>query len=166
MSETYIRNAVAQIQERRSNADAANPHSHVGIGQDGTLINTRERFVQNVSGMCVKIHPPSLIPAQVPEPGTFNPPNAHLFEPGQSIPNVSFLRQHFLHEGRLTEDQALMIIQRTTEVFEAEPNLVQVKSPVTSERPYRFLRSANWAQYVAIYTVNMCVFMIDACRTR
>ena len=58
-----------------------------------------------------------------------------------------------------------MIIQRTTEVFEAEPNLVHVKSPVTSERHVVFLRSANWAQYVAIYTVNMCVFMIDACRS-
>ena len=134
MSETYIRNAVAQIQERRSNAEAANGPgrvSGVGIGQDGTLINTLERYVQNVSGLCFTNHP--LISAQVPEPGTFNPPNAHLFEPGQNIPNVSFLRQHFLHEGRLTEDQALMIIQRTTEVFEAEPNLVQVKSPVTSE---------------------------------
>lgn len=140
MSETYIRNAVAQIQERRSNAEPANAPGRVsglGIGQDGTLINTLERYVQNVRVACASIFH-ILILAQVPEPGTFNPPNAKLFEHGQSIPNVSFLREHFLREGRLTEDQALMIIQRTTEVFEAEPNLVHVKSPVTSEWPCRF----------------------------
>lgn len=57
MSETYIRNAVAQIQERRSHADPANAPSLVGLGQDGTLINTRERYVQNVGGMCIEIHP-------------------------------------------------------------------------------------------------------------
>lgn len=52
MSETYIRNAVAHIQERRS-AAAVSPGrvSGVGIGQDGTLINTLDRYAPSV-GSC------------------------------------------------------------------------------------------------------------------
>ncbi|KAF8733666.1 hypothetical protein AX14_003683 [Amanita brunnescens Koide BX004] len=117
MSEKYIRNAVAQIQERRPVAAATvapGRVSGVSIGQDGTMINTLDRNIQNV-----------------PEPATFNPPNAHLFEPGQGLPNVPFLKQHFSREGRLTEEQALTILQRTTDLLGTEPNLVQVKSPVT-----------------------------------
>jgi hypothetical protein len=139
MSEKYIRNAVAQIQERRPVAAATvapGRVSGVSIGQDGTMINTLDRNIQNVSGMCFKNHP--LIPEQVPEPATFNPPNAHLFEPGQGLPNVPFLKQHFSREGRLTEEQALTILQRTTDLLGTEPNLVQVKSPVTSEWPSCF----------------------------
>lgn len=48
-------------------------------------------------------------------------------------PNLAFLKDHFFREGRLTEEQALFILQRTTEVLTAEPNLVDVSSPVTSE---------------------------------
>lgn len=46
-------------------------------------------------------------------------------------PNLAFLKDHFFREGRLTEEQALFILQRTTEVLTAEPNLVDVSSPVT-----------------------------------
>lgn len=73
------------------------------------------------------------------------------------MPNVSFLKQHFAREGRLTEEQALTIIQRTTEVLEKEPNLIQVKSPVTSEWVFCFPGFTEQAQYAEIYTVNMCV---------
>ncbi|KAK2462791.1 hypothetical protein APHAL10511_005182 [Amanita phalloides] len=117
MSETYIRNAVAQIQERRSSVPPPAPPGRVsglGIGQDGTEINTLDRVVQNV-----------------PEPASYNPPDAHIFEPGQRLPNVSFLKQHFIREGRVTEAQALEIIKRTTFLFEKDPNLVYVSSPVT-----------------------------------
>jgi serine/threonine-protein phosphatase 2B catalytic subunit len=48
-------------------------------------------------------------------------------------PNPTFLKEHFFREGRLTEEQALFILERTTEVLQREPNLVDVKSPVTSE---------------------------------
>ncbi|KAN0126131.1 Metallo-dependent phosphatase-like protein [Lactarius tabidus] len=50
---------------------------------------------------------------------------------GRRKPNAEFLRDHFLHEGRLTEVQALAILRQSTGVLTAEPNVLKVKSPVT-----------------------------------
>ena len=52
---------------------------------------------------------------------------------GDLLPNPDFLKQHFFHEGRLTEDQALYILHQATTLLSREPNLVNVESPVTSE---------------------------------
>jgi serine/threonine-protein phosphatase 2B catalytic subunit len=58
---------------------------------------------------------------------------------GRRKPNAEFLRDHFIHEGRLTEDQALAILRQCTDVLAAEPNLLKVKSPVTGMSPsYRY----------------------------
>jgi serine/threonine-protein phosphatase 2B catalytic subunit len=118
MSETYIRNAVAQIQERRTSLPAPQPGRAPGqgVGQDCSEVNTIERAVQNV-----------------PEPASFRPSDEQVFrnEPGRRVPDTAFLKQHFIREGRLREDQALEIVERATSVLGREPNLVQVKSPVT-----------------------------------
>ena len=58
-------------------------------------------------------------------------------EKGHRVPDTTFLKQHFIREGRLREEQALEIVERMTTVLSREPNLVQVKSPVTSELRYR-----------------------------
>lgn len=47
-------------------------------------------------------------------------------------PNPPLLRDHFFQEGRLTEIQAMFILERATQMLSREPNLVKVKSPVTS----------------------------------
>ena len=47
-------------------------------------------------------------------------------------PNHEFLKSHFYREGRLTEDQALYILEHATRIFSTEANMVPVKSPVTS----------------------------------
>lgn len=52
---------------------------------------------------------------------------------GERKPNTLFLKDHFCREGRLTEEQALFIVERTTDLLSREPNMVDVKSPVTSE---------------------------------
>jgi serine/threonine-protein phosphatase 2B catalytic subunit len=52
---------------------------------------------------------------------------------GEPLPNADFLKEHFFHEGRLTEAQALYILQQATTLLSGEPNLVNVESPVTSE---------------------------------
>ncbi|KAF8154774.1 Metallo-dependent phosphatase-like protein [Crassisporium funariophilum] len=46
-------------------------------------------------------------------------------------PNHEYLKKHFFHEGRVTETQALYILEAATNVFSREPNMVPVKSPVT-----------------------------------
>ncbi|KZP11308.1 Metallo-dependent phosphatase [Athelia psychrophila] len=45
------------------------------------------------------------------------------------------LGAHVFWEGRLTESQALQILDQATQVLSAEPNLVYVANPVTSASP-------------------------------
>jgi serine/threonine-protein phosphatase 2B catalytic subunit len=51
---------------------------------------------------------------------------------GRQLANPEFLKGHFLREGRLTDSQALWILEKTTELLEKEDNLMEVASPVTS----------------------------------
>jgi len=50
---------------------------------------------------------------------------------GRQKPNPDFLRDHFLREGRLTEQQALTILRMATALLTSEPNVLMVPSPVT-----------------------------------
>jgi len=50
---------------------------------------------------------------------------------GEKKPNHEFLKSHFYREGRLTEEQALYILEHATKIFSTEANMVPVKSPVT-----------------------------------
>ena len=61
------------------------------------------------------------------------PPSAEQFWSPQdpSKPNLQYLKQHFCREGRLTEEQALWIIQAGTEVLRSEPNLLEMDAPIT-----------------------------------
>lgn len=78
---------------------------------------------------------------------------------GNSKPNPKFLREHFFREGRLTEGQALFILEHTTTVLTQEPNMVDVKSPVTSELAQMSRNDFNskCLQYVETFMVNTCV---------
>jgi len=46
-------------------------------------------------------------------------------------PDLAFLKQHFYREGRLTEEQAIFIINRGTEILRTEPNLLEMDAPIT-----------------------------------
>ena len=46
-------------------------------------------------------------------------------------PDHAFLKNHFYREGRLSEEHALYILEKTTEILRAEPNLLYVDAPVT-----------------------------------
>ena len=46
-------------------------------------------------------------------------------------PDVAFLKNHLYREGRLSEEHALYIIEKATEILKAEPNLLSVDAPVT-----------------------------------
>ena len=63
----------------------------------------------------------------------FNPPNEEqFFSPhDRTKPNLQFLKQHFYREGRLTEEQALWIIETGTQVLKSEPNLLEMDAPIT-----------------------------------
>lgn len=70
----------------------------------------------------------------VPQPVAHRPTDAELYvktDHGTAKPNPDYLKGHFFQEGRLTESQALFILQQATDILSREPNLVEVKSPVT-----------------------------------
>lgn len=46
-------------------------------------------------------------------------------------PDIAFLKNHLYREGRLSEEHALYIIEKATDVLKAEPNLLSVDAPVT-----------------------------------
>lgn len=48
-------------------------------------------------------------------------------------PDIVFLKNHFYREGRLSEEHALYILDKASELLRSEPNLVQVDAPVTGE---------------------------------
>lgn len=47
------------------------------------------------------------------------------------LPDIKFLKDHFYREGRLTEEQALFILEKGTEILKSEPNLLEVGAPIT-----------------------------------
>ena len=63
----------------------------------------------------------------------FNPPPDDLFwaPNDRSKPNLQYLKQHFSREGRLTEQQALWIIEQGTKILKSEPNLLEMDAPIT-----------------------------------
>lgn len=89
---------------------------------------------------------------------------------GEMLPNADFLKQHFFHEGRLTEAQALYILQQATSLLTQEPNLVHVESPVTSESALshkwacELNDSSMWGYTWAIRALSMFPFCLPALR--
>jgi serine/threonine-protein phosphatase 2B catalytic subunit len=60
------------------------------------------------------------------------PTDEQFFSPqDRSKPNLPFLKQHFYREGRLTEDQALFIIEECTRILAEEPNMLEMDAPIT-----------------------------------
>ncbi|KAK6354559.1 3',5'-cyclic-nucleotide phosphodiesterase (PDEase) (3':5'-CNP) [Orbilia brochopaga] len=83
--------------------------------EDGTQVSTQERVIKEVQA-----------------PATHKPTDEQFYDPKDpSKPNLTFLKQHFYREGRLTEEQALFIIQKGTEILRQEPNLLEMDAPIT-----------------------------------
>lgn len=49
----------------------------------------------------------------------------------QSKPDIAFLKNHFYREGRLSEEQALWILETATQLLRKESNVLQVDAPIT-----------------------------------
>lgn len=83
--------------------------------EDGNQVSTEERVCKDV---------------QAP---AFNPPSEEQFRSphDRNKPNLQFLKQHFYREGRLTEEQALWIIQLGTDILKSESNLLEMDAPIT-----------------------------------
>jgi len=68
----------------------------------------------------------------VQAPAMFRPTDQQFLSPQDpNKPNLQFLKQHFYREGRLTEEQALWIIEEGTKILRQEPNLLEMDAPIT-----------------------------------
>ncbi|CAO3697715.1 unnamed protein product [Rhizopus stolonifer] len=83
--------------------------------EDGSVVCTKDCVVKDV-----------------PAPAVAFPTNEEFWSkerPG--LPDIKFLKDHFYREGRLTEEQALFILEQGTELLKTEPNLLEVGAPIT-----------------------------------
>ncbi|KAJ3060317.1 3',5'-cyclic-nucleotide phosphodiesterase (PDEase) (3':5'-CNP), partial [Podochytrium sp. JEL0797] len=81
----------------------------------GEKVSTRERITKDVEAPAVAV-----------------PTSAQFYsQKDPSKPDLAFLKSHFLREGRLTEEQALFIIAKGTEILKKEPTLLDVAAPIT-----------------------------------
>ncbi|KAJ4466983.1 Metallo-dependent phosphatase-like protein [Lentinula aciculospora] len=84
---------------------------------DGTTVSTQERVIKDVQAPAM----------QIPTPDQFFANHGQ----DRSKPDVGFLKNHFYREGRLSEEQALWILEKGTEILSKEPNVLNVDAPIT-----------------------------------
>ncbi|GBC00528.1 hypothetical protein RclHR1_03890013 [Rhizophagus clarus] len=82
---------------------------------DGSKVSTLDRFCKDVQAPAVHI----------PTPDDF------FSKEDPEKPDIAFLKNHFIREGRISEEHALYIITKGTEILKQEPNLLEVDAPIT-----------------------------------
>ncbi|MCP8716187.1 MAG: serine/threonine-protein phosphatase 2B catalytic subunit [Asgard group archaeon] len=121
-----INNALNAIQKKSKSAHQAQNSKNIPVcakvedrdytiyvTEEGEKISTVERAVKSVRA-----------------PATFKPTDNQVFLPN-GLPNCEFLKNHFIQEGRLREEQAIKIIKMATQILSNEPNLLSITAPVT-----------------------------------
>ncbi|KAK4683708.1 serine/threonine-protein phosphatase 2B catalytic subunit, partial [Tremellales sp. Uapishka_1] len=72
------------------------------------------------------------ITRQVQAPAMYLPSDDQFWsKEDKTKPDIAFLKNHFYREGRLTEAQALYILEKGGELLRNEPNLLEVDAPIT-----------------------------------
>ncbi|QRV81821.1 protein phosphatase 3, catalytic subunit [Ceratobasidium sp. AG-Ba] len=114
MSQAHLVKALDQIKNKEKDK-LADIDFTVHTLEDGTVVSTQERAVKDVQAPAMTL-----------------PTDAQFFSRADpSKPDIAFLKNHFYREGRITEEQALWIIERGTALLRAEPNLLEVDAPIT-----------------------------------
>ncbi|KAJ7289417.1 protein phosphatase 3 catalytic subunit, alpha isoform, isoform CRA_c [Mycena rebaudengoi] len=72
--------------------------------------------------------------------------------PRSTIPSTlsKTAQNHFYREGRLSEEQALYILEKGTEVLKSEPNMLALEVPITSTMCVLFLFSSFYRQRMCV----------------
>ncbi|TRM60358.1 Metallo-dependent phosphatase-like protein [Schizophyllum amplum] len=114
MNTTQVERAIGEI-------SAKQPVPEIDFTQhtleDGNVVSTQERVIKDVQA-----------------PAMQTPTDEQFFaDRGQdrTKPDIAFLKNHFYREGRLTEEQALWIIEHGAAVLREEPNVLSVDAPIT-----------------------------------
>ncbi|EPQ53729.1 serine/threonine protein phosphatase 2B [Gloeophyllum trabeum ATCC 11539] len=112
MANSQIERAYARVQER---GHAAEIDFTIQQLDDGQTVSTQERVIKDVQAPAMHV-----------------PTEQQFFsKQDPSKPDIAFLKNHFYREGRLTEEQALWILEKGTALLRAEPNVLSVDAPIT-----------------------------------
>lgn len=107
-----LANAIRAFQQKRP---VPRPDLTIHTMDDGTEVSTVDRVVQTVRA-----------------PAWKKPTDEQFYDKNDPTkPNLAFLKNHLYCEGRLTDEQALYIINSTTEILRTEPTLLDVHAPIT-----------------------------------
>ena len=107
----------------------ARPATHRHRHAMSTSTNTTYTMANGYVGSTVARNMPEVA---VPAPGI--PGDRQVFpRRGSDVPDCAFLKRHFFEEGRLSEAQVLRIVSAGTRLLRSEPNLLALKTPITSK---------------------------------
>lgn len=107
-----LENAIRAFQQKRPIPEI---DYTVHTMEDGSKTSTVDRVVNTVRA-----------------PAWHKPTDEQFFDKNDPTkPNLEFLKDHLYCEGRLTDEQALYIINSTTKILRQESTLLEVEAPVT-----------------------------------
>ncbi|CDK24228.1 unnamed protein product [Kuraishia capsulata CBS 1993] len=107
-----IENALKAMENRNDPAKAPQDPT-VYTTDEGNTYKTTDRIVSDV----------------VP-PTSYRPTDSEVFKPN-GLPDYHYLQEHFLKEGRLSEQQVLKILRMATKILSDEPNILHLDAPIT-----------------------------------
>ncbi|KAJ3416978.1 3',5'-cyclic-nucleotide phosphodiesterase (PDEase) (3':5'-CNP) [Chytridiales sp. JEL 0842] len=130
-AEKTIDDQVAILQKGlKANKNAAKPTIDFTVHymENGAKVSTQERICKEVEAPAVHL------------------PTTEMFysKADSSKPDLEFLKTHFSREGRLTEEQALFIINKGTELLKKESNLLEIDAPITGLFACTFIHWYKW----------------------
>ena len=80
----------------------------------------------------VKVNPLIFISLEEQPPASFIPTDEQFYsKKDPTKPDLEFMKNHFLREGRLSIEQALYILKKGTAILKAEETLLELESPLT-----------------------------------
>ena len=82
----------------------------------------------------------------MPHPATTKLSVSEVFEGDTGKPQPDIIMKHFVREGRLEEEAALVILTQATDLLRAENTMIDVEAPVTG------------LAAVAVSLTRLCVF--------
>jgi len=65
-------------------------------------------------------------------------------------PDIGFLKNHFYREGRVSEEQALWILEKGAEVLRNEPNVLNIDAPITGTPSFVVPRRSSSSRILSI----------------
>ncbi|ORY24014.1 Serine/threonine-protein phosphatase 2B catalytic subunit A1 [Naematelia encephala] len=111
---TQTKNAIAAIANRANFQIPTIDFTQHQL-ESGETVSTTERVVKDVQA-----------------PAMYVPTDEQFWsKTDRTKPDIAFLKNHFYREGRLTEEQALYILEKGGELLRSEPNLLEVDAPIT-----------------------------------